>query len=611
MKTNMLSLLNKSTELFAALPRDATAIDRIRDGTISRWEKTPAAPTFKEPCRIKLALATETDRETIYHLRHDVYANELAQHPPNCDRRLHDSLDRTNIYLVASIGEDLVGFISVTPPGVSYSIDKYLSREELPFPFDDKLYEVRLLTVIRPNRGRQVAPLLMYAALRWVEAHGGTRIMAIGRREILDLYLKAGLQPVGISVRSGAVTYQVLQSSMAEVRQRLEPFAALLGKIERETNWQLAIPFHRPASCFHGGAFFAMIGEEFDTLEKSRAIINADVLDAWFPPSPKVISALQENLPWLLRTSPPTGCEGLIKTIARVRGVNADCILAGAGSSDLIFLAFRQWLTRDSRVLLLDPAYGEYAHVLEKVVRCSVDRLSLSRRDHYRFDPAQLEEYFDDDYDLIVLVNPNSPTGRHVPRAELESVLRRVPANTRAWVDETYVDYAGGDQSLEQFAARSENIIVCKSMSKVYALSGVRAAYLCAGAHQLEQLRAITPPWAVSLPGQVAAVRALQDSQYYLTRYQETHALRRQLVGHLRSLNLEIVPSVANFVLCHLPADGPAAATVVARCREQNLFLRDASGMGKQLGKHALRLAVKDAESNQQMIEILKEVLRT
>src|SRR6266576_385362 len=62
---------------------------------------------------------------------------------------------------------------------------------------------------------------------------------------------------------------------------------------------------------------------------------------------------------------------------------------------------------------------------------------------------------------------------------------------------------------------RSENVIVCKSMSKVYALSGARVAYLCAGPHQLEELRALTPPWVVSLPAQVAAVRALNDPAYY------------------------------------------------------------------------------------------------
>lgn len=90
-------------------------------------------------------------------------------------------------------------------------------------------------------------------------------------------------------------------------------------------------------------------------LHLARQIINADVLDAWFPPSPTVLATLQENLPWLLQTSPPTHAEGLIRVIARTRGVLEACILPGAGSSSLIFLALRQWLTSTSRVLLLDP----------------------------------------------------------------------------------------------------------------------------------------------------------------------------------------------------------------------------------------------------------------
>ena len=203
------------------------------------------------------------------------------------------------------------------------------------------------------------------------------------------------------------------------------------------------------------------------------------MLDAWFPPSPKVIAALEEDLPWLLRTSPPTHGEGLIKIIGRTRGVPSKNILPTAGSSDAIFLAFRHWLNLSSRVLILDPTYGEYAHVLEKVIGCHVIRLPLFREENYRVNLDELERLSRSGYDLIALVNPNSPTGQHIPRKNLENLLRRVPAKTLVWLDETYVEYAGANESLEQFAAGSENIVVCKSMSKVYALSGVRAAYLC------------------------------------------------------------------------------------------------------------------------------------
>jgi histidinol-phosphate/aromatic aminotransferase/cobyric acid decarboxylase-like protein len=126
----------------------------------------------------------------------------------------------------------------------------------------------------------------------------------------------------------------------------------------------------------------------------------------------------------------------------------------------------------------------------------------------------------------------------------------------------------------------------------------------------LEPLHPLTPPWAVSLPAQVAAVKALQDPDYYAARYQETHRLREQLVQGLRRLNLDIVPSITNFLLCHLPPHGPDAATVIARCREHNLFLRNASVMGSQLGNHALRIAVKDGAANDRLLEGLTQVLR-
>jgi histidinol-phosphate/aromatic aminotransferase/cobyric acid decarboxylase-like protein len=454
-----------------------------------------------------------------------------------------------------------------------------------------------------------LATLLMYAALRWVEAHGGSHIAAIGRREILDLYLKTGLRPVGINVQSGAVNYAFLHATVGELRSRLDEFAALLARLEGRTQWQLNFPFRKPAACFHGGAFFSAIGERFDTLERSHQIVNADVLDAWFPPAPGVLAALQTHLPWLLRTSPPTTCEGLVGAIAEARGVAPRNILPGAGSSDLIFRALRHWLTPASHALILDPTYGEYAHVLERVIGCTVNRLPLSRSDGYAVDLGRLAEALADDYDLLVLVNPNSPTGRHVHRGELEAVLRGAPTRTRVWVDETYIEFAGDAQSLERFAAASENVIICKSMSKVYALSGARAAYLCAGPHLLEELRAITPPWVISLPAQVAAMRALEDPEYYSMRYRETHGLRERLLPELATLGWEVLPGIANFLLCHLPAEGPDAETVVRACRERGLFLRNAALMGSQLGPRTIRTAVKDSATNARIVAILREVL--
>lgn len=561
--------------------------------------------------RMHVGIATPTQRERIYRLRHDIYARELGQHAERADGALRDELDERNVYIVATAGGHIAGFISITPPGAHYSIDKYFAPDALPVTRDEGLFEIRLLSVVAEQRGGALAALLMYAALRWVEAHGGKHIVALGRDDVLDLYLGVGLREVGPTALSGAVLYHLLEAPPNAVRTAIVPHQRIVDRLAQDVRWQLPVPFAGTPACYHGGAFFEAIGEEFDSLARSKTVISADVLDAWFPPSPSVMQAIEAHLPWLIRTSPPTSCAGLVRTIARVQGVDTESILPGGGSSDLIFLALTRWLDRDSRVLILDPMYGEYSHVLEQVIGCRVDRLLLSRDEGYTLNVARLVERLRSArYDLVILVNPNSPTGRHVPRAVLEHAIADVSRSTRVWVDETYVEYAGPDESLERFASTHEGVVVCKSMSKVYGLSGLRVGYLCASPSAINALRAYSPPWAVGLVGQVAAVHALTDQSYYREQWAVTRGLRDALAAGLRRCGMDVVPGIANFLLCHLPVDGPDAATVAARAREHGLFVRDVGPMGSALGSHAIRVAVKDAGTNGRMLGILDRVLR-
>lgn len=85
-------------------------------------------------------MARDADRELVYSSRHEVYARELGQHPVNAAGRLVDPLDAFNTYLVATLRGEIVGYVSVTPPGYGrYSVEKYIARDRLPFPVDDRL----------------------------------------------------------------------------------------------------------------------------------------------------------------------------------------------------------------------------------------------------------------------------------------------------------------------------------------------------------------------------------------------------------------------------------------------------------------------------------------
>lgn len=559
------------------------------------------------PTRTVVAEADGVQREAIYRARHDVYALELGQHQPNAEGLLRDRLDDVNRYLVATRGGTLAAFVSITPPGAhGYSIDKYFERAALPFEMGPNTYEIRLLTVIKEHRDSDLAATLMVAAFRWIEARGGEKVVAIGRDEVAGMYVRGGMLPTGLAVSSGAVSFELMHADVAQVRADFDALESVVAAIERSVEWRLHVPLRKPAACFHGGESFDAIGTGFDDLARHRDIINADVLDAWFPPAPAVITALEQELPWLLRTSPPVDCAGLVAAIENARHLDTASILPGAGSSDLIFRALPRWLSRDSRVLLLDPTYGEYAHVLDKVIGCRVDRVPLERSAGYRLDLAGLRAMIASGPDLVILVNPNSPTGQFVTADEIDELLGAAPPNTRIWVDETYVDYVG--ESVESLIRRHDNLIVCKSMSKAYALSGARVACLAAAPHQLEELRSLTPPWVIGLPSQVAATRALESPAYYEARWSETNRLREKLAIDLRGLDWDVVPGCANFLLAHVPEHGPDAAEVVARARTNGLYLRDATNMGTAIGDHAVRIAVKDAATNSRMVSILSEL---
>ncbi|MGM5470210.1 aminotransferase class I/II-fold pyridoxal phosphate-dependent enzyme [Flavobacteriaceae bacterium LMO-SS05] len=561
----------------------------------------------------EISLATSSDREKIYQLRHEVYGTELMQHSENDSGIYRDQLDDFNTYICAKINAEIVGFISVTPPLKNiYSIDKYFKRKELPFKVDDRLYEMRILTVLKAHRGKPIALMLMMSAFRWIQSNGGTNIMAIGRIEVLNMYIKLGFSALNKTIKAGNVTFELLYGNVESINTLFEyRFKKLFIKLQKQCQWNLDIAFFKPTDCYHGGAFFDAIGNEFDNLDRRKTIINADVLDAWFDPSPKVIEALKTHLPWICKTSPPTDCSGMAISIANLRGVKVENILPGAGSSDLIFMAFREWLTTTSRVLILDPTYGEYVHVLQNIIGCQVDRIDLLKANNYVADTDTLIAQANNNYDLIIIVNPNSPTGQHISRTKLETILNQIPISTRIWIDETYIEYTGNDQSLELFATRSKNnIIICKSMSKVYALSGLRAAYLCASPYQLEKLKSISPPWAVSLPAQIAAVTALEDREYYETCYKQTHTFREEFTKELSKFNsIEVVPSIANFILCHLPSHGPNAETVVSSCKAKGLYLRDVSNMGTNFDKFTIRIAIKDRDTNQMILKLLEKAL--
>jgi histidinol-phosphate/aromatic aminotransferase/cobyric acid decarboxylase-like protein len=358
---------------------------------------------------------------------------------------------------------------------------------------------------------------------------------------------------------------------------------------------------------FHGGAFWDALGSSFDGLDQAPDIIGADVLDAWFDPSPRVLEKVREHLALALRTSPPTTCDGLVAAIAETRGFDRRQVAVGGGSSDLIFALLPRMVGATDRVLILDPMYGEYAHVIEHLIGSEPCRHALRAEDGFALDIDRLA----DDIRrlaprLVIVVNPNSPTGRAVPGASIAFLAEAFP-DTTFLIDETYIEYVGAAHSVERATAHLRNLAVVKSMSKVYALSGARIGYLVAHPETLEPLARHLPPWAVSLVGQIAGIEALRDPVYYRARYDETHRLRERMTAALDGVPVTVYPSACNFFLMRLHRH--SASRVIDRLRTEGIYLRNGDSMSPRFADDHIRVAVKAEPANDRIVSALRAAL--
>lgn len=534
-------------------------------------------------------------------LRHEVYASELQQYQVNSEQQLEDP---GHHFIACVIEGKLAGYISLNPPNKQpFRVSTYFSQETLDETLYSKCgnrlsstYEVRALTVSPEFRGKQISAQLMAHALKFVLQVEGTDIVAMGHENVIDLYKKIGMTVFEQHGIQYGETYYYPMYLDPELARTIN--AEKLSQFEDEEE-----------VCYHGGKSWDTSKFDFGIRD---TLVVADVLDSPFPPCPEALDVLREQLERCCQESPPTQCEELIETIAVTRRVQSKHVAVSSGSSSLMFSFLPQLLSSNSRVLVLSPMYGEYSHILTHVIGCEMTNFVLHSHEGFRIDGDELVQQARQ-HDAVILVNPNSPTGVYCDN--LGELVQRIQDESESptqckmiWVDETYIDYIPEAQSLESLVEKIPSLIVCKSMSKCYALSGLRVAY--AVSQKMSELRRFIPPWAVSLPGQLAAVAALKNPAYYNEQYEIIHQQRRVLSEKLKQQSFTVLPGVANFLLTFLPENTHhTSSSFIEACKQRGVFIRDAQNMGVTLGDNAVRFAIRSSKENERIVECVKEVL--
>lgn len=367
-------------------------------------------------------------------------------------------------------------------------------------------------------------------------------------------------------------------------------------------------------NCFHGGRMFDAIGSAYRRLDALDQHYPADVLDAWYPPAPQVIAKVSEHLPWSARTSPPPCGQNLRELIAAFYNLSTNTIVLGSGSSELIYRIFPSLVDKRG-VLIPKPAYGEYEHLAKTILGFPVFEL-LTDSNAFWLDIDQLIakaiEMEPAAPAAIVLINPSNPSGSVVSREDLIKVLDAIPPSTALVVDETYSEYNNRQESVADLCPDFANLIVFKSLSKVYALSGMRVGFCVMHPDRAHDFILRTPPYIVPTPTQIALFTSFDHQDYYHDRIQETHAIRDRFQHNLIQTvpRLNVVDSCINSLLIDLSQAGMHSETFTRVLRNRCIYVRniDSQGLSREARGRYVRISILNAQAMQHITQVIADI---
>ena len=300
---------------------------------------------------------------------------------------------------------------------------------------------------------------------------------------------------------------------------------------------------------------------------------------------------------------PDPDCSELVELLAQRYGVERDQVIVGNGSTEILFALPRA--VGFNRAVIPVPAYIDYAAAVQAAGR-DVVLLPLREDAGFALDWPALEKSLSGG-ELVILGQPNNPTGRAFDPDEFRALAARHPATTFV-VDEAFADFVDGYRS---FAERLEpNCIVVRSLTKFYAIPGLRLGFAIADAATVRRIRGQIPPWSVGVLAQQAAVALLADDDYARRTVSLVDSERRRLTEALAALpGLCVYPSVTNFLLVRLERSGMNALELADRLLHDGIAIRT-FGQGQYLDERFFRVAVRSAAENARLCEALAAILQ-
>ncbi len=299
---------------------------------------------------------------------------------------------------------------------------------------------------------------------------------------------------------------------------------------------------------------------------------------------------------------PDPKCRALRYALAERHHVPADWIRCGNGAADLIDRAI--FALRPKRAMILAPTFGEYADALRRF-GCTVTEYPLFATEEFRVTERILDA-LTPDLDLVILCEPNNPTGITTDRGLLERILAVCrQRGIFMMVDEcfnAFLDEPDAHSLISELPGGG--LLILRAFTKFYGMAGLRLGYcLCADTEFLRRVDEAGQPWPVSTIAQAAGIAALRETEYAAALRKLIREERPKLAEGLRALGCEVLPGEANYLLFRCES-----TDLEEKLKEKGILIRSCwNYTGLDASWH--RTAVRGTDDNRRLLTALKEVL--
>ncbi|HOP64148.1 MAG TPA: histidinol-phosphate transaminase [Spirochaetota bacterium] len=285
-----------------------------------------------------------------------------------------------------------------------------------------------------------------------------------------------------------------------------------------------------------------------------------------FPPSEKVMKAITEHVDGNLRRYPDSKAKKVRELFAEQNNISPDNVFVGNGSDEIFTLIFRGLIEDDGIAAFPYPSYSLY-DTLAQGNGIKYEKINLT--DDLQID---LNKFLVNKYDMVIISNPNNPTGTYVSTGKIKEFLNIYKG--LMIVDEAYIDFYGG--SSLGLVNEYDNLIVTRSFSKSYSLAGLRVGLAIANPDIINGLMKIKDSYNVDMLALAGAEAALLDTRTFEYNLRMLRNNKEYLEERLTDMNFTIIPSKANFIFTKHPEI--SAGELYEKLKEEKILVRHFKG---------------------------------